>query len=328
MKGKIIMKKLAYLVSAIAAAFTGVAHADVSVSGSADAGYVNNQAGNGVISIGVVTSFAMSTTTANGVGIAASTSLSNDQDSNQTGNAAATGGNKVTFTTSGATIVVGDVELGDTPGSIGGVVGNIVDDVNGFDSDVKTGFADDDGTGVTFSTSVGGMTVGFGYIVNDSGDNQGNIDATSAQTMSAFNLSMPMGDYTITAGVANHDSGESASGATIAAAMAGGTLKLGYSQQSLKSAGTYDSGSDLASDGDSTVMGATYSMSLDADTTVAVGYKNAKDGDSQSITQTDLSISRSLGGGASVYLDMRNLQGDVDSSKSGSAVGFGTAVSF
>jgi len=110
--------------------------------------------------------------------------------------------------------------------------------------------------------------------------------------------------------------------------MAGGTLKLGYSQQSLKSAGTYDSGSDLASDGDSTVMGATYSMSLDADTTVAVGYKNAKDGDSQSITQTDLSISRSLGGGASVYLDMRNLQGDVDSSKSGSAVGFGTAVSF
>ena len=75
-------------------------------------------------------------------------------------------------------------------------------------------------------------------------------------------------------------------------------------------------------------MGATYKMSLDADTTIAVGYQNTKDGDSQSITETDLSISRSLGGGASVYLDVRNLQGDVDSSKSGSAMGFGTSVSF
>jgi hypothetical protein len=322
------MKKLTYLVSAIAAAFTGAAHADVSVSGAADAGYVNNYNGEGIISVDVSTAFAMSTTTANGVGIAASTSLSNDQDSNQSTNAAATGGNKVTFTTNGATIVVGDVELGDTPGSIGGVVGNIVADVSGFDSDVKTGFGDDDGTGVTFSTAVGGMTVGFGYIVNDSGDNQGNIDTTGAETMSAFNLTMPMGDYTVTAGVANHDSGESASGATIAASMAGGTLKLGYSQQTLKAAAAYDGGTDLAADGDSTVVGATYSMSLDADTTISIGYQSAKDADSQSTTRSDLSISRSLGGGASVYLDMRNLQGDVDSSKSGSAVGFGTSVSF
>jgi outer membrane protein OmpU len=320
------MKKLAYLVSAVAAAFTGAAHADVSVSGSADVGYVNNYNGEGIISVGSVTSFALSTTTANGVGISVGQSLSVDQDANNAN--ASSGGQAVTFTTSGATIVVGDVELGDTPGSIGGVVGNLVGDVNGFDTDVDTGFGDDDGTGVTFSTAVGGMTVGFGYIVNDSGDNQGNIDASGAQTMSAFNIAVPMGDYTVTAGVANHDSGESASGATIAAAMGGGTLKLGYSQQSLKASDVYDTGSDLATDGDSTVLGATYSMSLDADTTVAVGYKSAKDADSHSTTQTDLSISRSLGGGASVYLDMRNLQGDVDSSKSGSAVGFGTSVSF
>jgi hypothetical protein len=320
------MKKLTYLVSAIATAFAGVAHADISVSGSADAGYVNNYNGEGIISLGVVTTFSMSTTTANGVGIAASTALSNDQDNNTA--IGADGGNKVTFTTNGATIVVGDVELNDTPGSIGGVVGNIVADVSGFDSDVKTGFGDDDGTGVTFSTSVGGMTVGFGYIVNDDGDSQGNIDASAAQTMSAFNLTMPMGDYTITAGVANHDSGEAASGATIAANAVGGTLTLGYSQQSLKEATAYDANTDLAVDGDSTVVGATYSMALDADTTIKVGYQSQKDADSQSTTQTDLSISRSLGGGASVYLDMRNLQGDVDSSKSGCAVGFGTAVSF
>ena len=321
------MKKLAYLVSAVAATFTTAAHADVSVSGAADVGYLNDQAGDGNIALGSSVAFALSTTTANGITISTSLSQTIDQDTDDTGSGTG-GGKSLTFATGGATIVVGDIELGDTPGSVGGTVGNLVGDGNGFDSDVKSGFADDDGMGVSFATTVGGASVSFGYIVNDDGDNKANIDATGAQTMSAFTLSMPMGAYTLSAGVANHDSGESASGASVAAALGGGTLTVGYSQQSLLSSSTYDSGSDLAADGDSTVMGATYSMSLDADTTIAVGYKSAKDGDSQSTTQSDLSISRSLGGGASVYLDVRNLQGDVDSSKSGSAMGFGTSVSF
>ena len=321
------MKKLAYLVSAVAATFTTAAHADVSVSGAADVGYLNDQAGDGNIAIGSSVAFALSTTTANGITISTSLSQTIDQDTDDTGSGTG-GGKSLTFATGGATIVVGDIELGDTPGSVGGTVGNLVGDGNGFDTDVKSGFADDDGTGVSFATTVGGASVSFGYIVNDDGDNKANIDATGAQTMSAFTLSMPMGAYTLSAGVANHDSGESASGASVAAALGGGTLTVGYSQQSLLAAAAYDAGSDLAADGDTTVLGATYSMSLDADTTIAVGYQSTKDGDSQSMTETDLSISRSLGGGASVYLDVRNLQGDVDSSKSGSAMGFGTSVSF
>jgi len=321
------MKKLAYLVSAVAATFTTAAHADVSVSGAADVGYLNDQAGDGNIALGSSVAFALSTTTANGITISTSLSQTIDQDTDDAGSGTG-GGKALTFATGGATIVVGDIELGDTPGSVGGTVGNLVGDGNGFDSDVKSGFADDDGMGVSFATTVGGASVSFGYIVNDDGDNKANIDATGAQTMSAFTLSMPMGAYTLSAGVANHDSGESASGASVAAALGGGTLTVGYSQQSLLSSSTYDAGSDLAADGDTTVMGATYSMSLDADTTIAVGYQSTKDGDSQSMTETDLSISRSLGGGASVYLDVRNLQGDVDSSKSGSAMGFGTSVSF
>lgn len=321
------MKKLAYLVSAVAATFTTAAHADVSVSGAADVGYLNDQAGDGNIALGSSVAFALSTTTANGITISTSLSQTIDQDTDDTGSGTG-GGKSLTFATGGATIVVGDIELGDTPGSVGGTVGNLVGDGNGFDTDVKSGFADDDGMGVSFATTVGGASVSFGYIVNDDGDNKANIDATGAQTMSAFTLSMPMGAYTLSAGVANHDSGESASGASVAAALGGGTLTVGYSQQSLLASSTYDASSDLAADGDTTVLGATYSMSLDADTTIAVGYQSTKDGDSQSMTETDLSISRSLGGGASVYLDVRNLQGDVDSSKSGSAMGFGTSVSF
>ena len=129
-----------------------------------------------------------------------------------------------------------------------------------------------------------------------------------------------MGMYTITAGVADSDTGESASGATVSAAIGGGTLAVGYSNQ------TMIAGTDLTTAGDSQVMGATYSMSLDADTTIKIGYQSAKDADDDSTTRTDFSVSRSLGGGASVYLDMRNLAGNATTK--GTAIGFGTSVSF
>ena len=67
---------------------------------------------------------------------------------------------------------------------------------------------------------------------------------------------------------------------------------------------------DLDADGDTNVMGATYSMALDADTTIKVGFQNKKDADDDSHSQFDASISRALGGGASVFLDLRNLSGD------------------
>ena len=115
------MKKLSYLVSAVAAVFAANAHADVSVSGSADVGYVSDVTGDGRISIGSGVVFGLSTTTAN-VGMSTGLSITVDQDGD---NAGAGGGQSVT-TTGGATIVVGDVELGDTPGSTGGTVGNLV----------------------------------------------------------------------------------------------------------------------------------------------------------------------------------------------------------
>jgi len=336
------MKKLSYLVSAVAAVFAANAHADVSVSGSADIGYLSDVTGDGRISMGSGVVFGLSTTTANGIGMSTGLSVTVDQDADNA--AAAGGGQSMTFTTGGATIVVGDVELGDTPGSVGGTVGNLVGDVGQFDSDVRTGFKDDDGTGVTLSTAAGAATITVGYIMNDNTNNSVNItDATD--TMSSFSVSMPMGNFSISAGIADHDNGETASGASVSAAMGAGTLTVGYSNQTLNltstASGTYSvsaasglvgsaavTDTDLAVNGDSEVIGATYSMSLDADTSIAVGYQSAKDADSDSTTRFDISLSRSLGGGASVYLDMRTLNGDVDTNGGGTAMGFGTAVSF
>jgi hypothetical protein len=319
------MKKLTYLVTAIATAFTGAANAAVDLSGSANVAYVNDVQGNGIGANGSGVVFSMSTTTANGIGISTALSITVDQDAEDA--PTPFGGQAVTFTTDGATIVVGDIELGDTPGSIGGVVGNAAADVGGFDSDVHTGFADDDGYGLSLATSVGAASISIGYILEDAGDSRADIDAAAAETMSAFSLSLPMGSYTITAGVADHASGEQSSGATVSTSVGGGTLALGYSNQSLiaTSDGT---AADLAVAGDSTVMGATYSMSLDADTTIAAGYRSAKDADDHSDTRVDLSINRSLGGGASVFLDMRTLSGDTDANGDGSSFAIGTAVAF
>ena len=341
------MKKLTYLVSAIAASLAGSAYADVSVSGSGSVNYVSKSTSGdkGNVHIGSSVAFGLSTTTANGLTI--STGLSITVTPSTEAAAAAGGGQKLTFATGGATVVVGDIELGDTPGSVGGVVG-VIGDAGGNDSDVSTGFTDDDGTGVSLSTSVGGATIGVGYIFNTDQNSASSTDSTKG--MSAFSASMPMGAVTLSAGVADHDNGETSSGASASMALGGGTLTVGYSTQTLNADtaagtttgfvsafGTSNTATvsavtvaaavpDLVTAGDSTVMGATYSMSLDADTSVKVGYQNAKDADSHSHSRLDASISRSLGGGASVYLDIRSLSGDAD--QDGTDVGIGTSVSF
>ena len=341
------MKKLTYLVSAIAASLAGSAYADVSVSGSGSANYVSKATSGdkGNVHIGSAVVFGLSTTTANGMTI--STGLSITVTASAEASAAAGGGQALTFATGGATIVVGDMTLNDTPGSVGGVVG-VIGDAGGVDSDVSTGFGDDDGTGVSLSTSVGSATIGVGYIFDTSKNSASSTD--SALGMSAFTASVPMGPVTISAGVADHDNGETSSGASASMALGGGTLTVGYSTQTLNadtaagtttgftaSSGTVNAATytavtvaaatpDLVTAGDSTVTGATYSMSLDADTSISVGYQNAKDADSDSHSRFDASVSRSLGGGASVYLDIRSLSGDTD--QDGTDVGIGTSVSF
>jgi hypothetical protein len=342
------MKKLTLAISAIAAAFgAATAQADVSVSGSGSAAYIAPAgSGDSKLNVGQFVSFGLSTTTASGMTITGGMGLSNTitTDAGQ----AVSGGQTLTFATGGATITVGDVTGNDEPGSVGGVVGGQVGDNGGLNSNVGSGFVDDDGLGIAFSTAVGASTLNITYVSNDDTDTLGAINAASSNAMTAAGMTIPMGAYTISAGIADSDTGESASGASVSTAIGGGTLVVGYSQQTLKTAEkstavsyaatatadtsvstittTAATNGDLDVDGDTTVMGATYTMSLDADTTIKVGIQNKKDADSDSHSQFDASVSRALGGGASVFLDIRNLSGDA--SQDGSAVAVGTSVSF
>ena len=383
------MKKLTYLASAIAAGFSANAVADVSVSGSGNAAYISDASGEGNVNVGSTVDFGLSTTTANGITVSTGLSITVDVD----GDAAATvgGGQSLTFAGDGATLVVGDISVSDTPGSVAGVIGGALDDNaaslgNGFDTDVAEAFDDDDGMGVSLSTSAAGASISVAYVFDTNEDSMSNVDST--RSASSFGVTVPMGNFSLSAGVASHDSGESAAGASVSAAVGSGTLKIGYSQQThvidasadvttgfvttlatdvtsatsltdlsaqqneqisstvaLASSGALllseyldttvsntmantASAQDADMAGDTSVFSATYSMALDADTSFATSYKNAQDAEGESYTQFEVSISRSLGGGASVYIDMANISGDLDDANDGSAFGFGTSVSF
>ncbi len=342
------MKKLTLAISALAAAFgASAAKADVSVSGSGSAAYIAPAgSGDAKLNVGQFVSFGLSTTTASGMTVSGGMGLSNTITTNA--GQAVSGGQTLTFATGGATITVGDVTANDTPGDVGGVVGGQVGDNGDLNSNVGSGFVDDDGLGVAFSTAVGGSTLSFTYVANDDTDTLGGINVAGSNALMGAGITVPMGAMTVTVGVADSDTGESSSGASVSTALGGGTLVVGYSQQTLKTAEkstavsyaatatssvtvstittTAATNGDLDKDGDTTVMGATYSMALDADTTVKVGFQNVKDADDDSHSQFDASISRALGGGASVFLDMRNLSGDA--SQDGSAIAVGTNVSF
>jgi len=321
------MKKLTLAISAIAAAFGAAsAQADISVSGSGNAAYINDAASATKLNVGQAVSFSMSTTTTSGMTISGGMGITNTSTTNAL--QAVSGGQTLSFATGGATITIGDVEAADTPGSVGGVVGAQVGDSGAFNSDVEDGFADDDGLGLSFSTALGSSTVAFTYVGNDGADTLGEINSSASgeDALTSASITVPMGAYTITAGVADSDTGESASGASVAAALGGGTLTVGYSLQTLVDGTSDATTSDLSASGDTTVMGATYVMAMDADTTISVGLQNKKDADSDSTSQFDASISRALGGGASVFLDIRSLSGDA--TQDGSAVAVGTSVSF
>ena len=327
------MKKLIIALSAIAAAvgFTTSAQADISVAGSSNVAYLSTSAnttgGDEELAVGNTVDFSMSTTTSGGIGISASMSLSQDYDNNgQTNQSGVDGGNSVTFTTGGSTIVVGDVEISDTIGAVGGVVNGPLDDASDLSSSVASGFLDDDGLGAELTTAMGSASINISFVSNDDADNFGilNSSVSGANAATSASITMPMGAYSVTIGVADSDSGESSSGASASGTFGGGTATIGYSNQTLIASGN----SVLSTDGDSEVIGATYVMSMDADTTISVGYQNKKDADSHSSTQTDLSVERAMGGGATVYLDIRNLTGDTASNADGTAIGFGTSVAF
>ena len=167
------MKKLAYLASAVLAGFS-TASADVSVA-------VHNTCVfcfefSTILKTGSV-DFGLSTTTASGMTISSSAGMSVGDGASDggasTGDAVVYGWNGLTFATVGATITIGtDVNVADGVGEVDGVHASAVTvDHSGISSVTNSvDIANDEGTGVSLSTSMGGAALSLVYVVDTDSD--------------------------------------------------------------------------------------------------------------------------------------------------------------
>jgi hypothetical protein len=315
------MKKLIYVLSAIGTAFAGTASADVSVSGSAAAVYASSGSNQYTNTSGAV-SFALSTTTASGMTISTSAGMTTDYEGTAVdGN---TGLSSLAFATGGTTITIGNDVAAPQIGNVGSVASDMADQGHqSIDASPAVATdADQDGSGITMSTAIGGGTFTAAYVWDGSPGTYGQGNPDAADSSMGFSFSIPAGAATVTAGYSSSDdttgTNDTMTGATIAYPVSGGTLSVGYQSTS---GGT-----------EANALSAKYSMSLDADTTIAVGIKSADEG-SKSASTTEAKITRSIGGGASIFAELKNSSGNstgVGSATSGASSTFvvGTTVAF
>ena len=311
------MKKIAFFASAIAAAAFGTAQAEISMSGSASATYVD-AGGNTELQNGGAVAFGLSTTTDAGVTISASAGITGDADSVGSG-AAASGLTSISFGFANGSITIGD-DLGVADGT--GQVGELVTyaDTNNVTMSYVPGVFDDEGSGIAASTSVGDMSLGLVY--NFDGAGGGDIDG-GATTNASVSLSMPVGGASLTVAHVTSEkvgSDSSETGVALSYGMGGGTLALGF---------TGVSSDDTDKEGES--YGIAYSTSLNG-LALGVGIQSSDGGSSKETTTTDVTLSSALGGGASVFAEYRSISGNGAGAESGTVskqvMAIGTSVSF
>ena len=273
--------------------------------------------------------FSLSTTTASGIAISTSAGWGIDSDTadyNASGNGAgefssmsfAAGGNTVTLAT-GLELPAG--------GGVGGVSKDLVS-TGLLTADASAGAGDHTGHGVQLATAMGAaLTIGYIWdtdpTVTVESDTDGipsaltnNSTTSGNDTAFGVGISMPMGAMTVSLNHAqDNDSTTSGSetGGNIAYAVGGGTLKVGYLD-------------DTTSGAAATEISGAYSMSLDADTSLAIGYKTTDEG-TASTQVTEVGITRAMGGGVSLFLDYSSISGSTGSGNN-SAMAFGTNVAF
>ena len=221
---------------------------------------------------------------------------------------------QLTFAADGFSLTVGDIDLpgGGGVGEVGGVASAQVDNGGYTQTGIVTGVSDTEGYGFTASTSVGSASLTFGYLLDKAPEGINNAESASGDYGSGVTLAMPMGDASVTLGYANvtGTADETTAGVAVTYGLGGGTLSVGYES------------TDEATD--SSTMSAAFSGSLDADTTYAVGYTDGEQG-SLASTQTEAKITRSLGGGVSVFAEIQSNDG---SGVSGTNMAVGTTVAF
>ena len=344
------MKKLLSIVSAISAGAIGTAAADVSVSGAGNF-YYSSASGDTVeatqedsMSVtGGSVAWSMSTETTNGITVSAGATISRDTDdvkeysSTAAASTAVTGMSSLTFGMDGMTVTLGDINNAGSGTGEGGDVATFASThaghyagtaaAAGANDSAMDGIAD--GTGINVSTSIGAASVDATFVSKvGSGSNSllTNSKTTGYSSGYAINVGFDMAGASVNV-AAGGSQAKAATGKNNTAT----ALEVSYpASDTLSVTAGGSNGSIGGSDVDNLFIKAAYTM--DADTTLSIGYATGDDTSASVLdksTTTSVNVSRSLGGGMSVFAEYAN--NDVSNAgvgTSGSAISVGTSVSF
>ena len=340
------MKKLLTLVTASFAALIGSAKADVSWSGSgewyygvADGTNMPSAATDSWGSTGATLVYSLSAETANGVAITASSSASQDIDSDTSDGGLGNNGS-LTFGLDGMTLSLGNIDslaVGDggnvsSNAATYAAIGSTPGANQGADADNYHMDGTGEGQGVSMSTTVGdGIALAATYSPNsvdavwgydadaDTAGQQGGISASLTFSSLMDGLTLAVGANVVTNTTSGTDNGNGMGVSVTYAASDSMTINAG--------GGNGDNAGE-----DSTNMYANISYTVDADTTLALGYASADSTTGTTVdeqTLTSAKLTRSLGGGVSIYIDYANYEDNVAGTNTdGNAMGIGTSVSF
>ena len=344
------MKKLLTFVSAISAGAIGTAAADVSVSGSGNFYY---SAGSGdtnqtiqedtMMVTGGTVVFSMSTETTNGVTVSGSASITADTDdiaeyaANKAAAGAVVGGmSSLTFGMDGMTVTLGDINNAGSGTGEGGDVSTFAATHAGAFVTAPAASASDsamdgiaDGTGINVSTSIGAASVDATF-VSKVGSGRNSLLTTSATTGYSSGYAINVG-FDMAGASVNVAAGGSQAKVATAKNNTGTAIEVTYpASDALSLTVGASSGTIAGADEDNVFIAAAYTM--DADTTLSIGYGS---GDStlsgvlDKSTATTVNVSRSLGGGVSIFAEYASVEADnAGTTTSGSAMAVGTSVSF
>ena len=344
------MKKLLTFVSAITAGAIGTAAAEVSVSGGGNF-YYSTASGDTVeatqedsmsVTGGSVV-FSMSTETTNGITVSGSASITADTDdiaeysSTAAAGGAATGMSSLTFGMDGMTITLGDINNAGSGTGEGGDVATFASTHAGhFAGTAAAAGANDsamdgiaDGTGINVSTSMGGASVDLTF-VSKVGSGRNSLLTLSTTTGYSSGYAINVG-FDVAGASVNVAAGGSQAKATATDNNTATALEVSYpASDALTVTVGGSSGTIAAGDEDNMFITAAYAM--DADTTLSIGYgsgDNTTGGTLDKQTATTVNVSRSLGGGVSVFAEYAAVANDNGAvGTSGSAMTVGTSVSF
>jgi len=227
---------------------------------------------------------------------------------------------QISFASANGTLTYGsDVEVDYADTGVGDVTGSDLTGIGLASADSAIALGGTTGNGISYSTSMGGTALKIGYLfANGGGNDLFDASADANNSTVAISTAVPVGPLTASIGYTSAQAAATDTntiGVSTSMAVGNGTLSASYVSV------------DAATD--STEMGFAYTAAMGS-ATLSVGYQQADTDGQDNTNMTTARISQSVGTGASVFAEMKNLSGGTGTTTAGetSSIVLGSAFTF